>query len=378
MKIRISLKVTSYFICVLMLAGSFIHARTSEAATYYVATNGNDSNPGTQIQPFRTLTKGVNALKAGDTLYLRAGVYSSIDANTIPSGTSWTSTTTIASYPGEKATLTPHNSVLPILHFSSGNHHIILDGLILDGSSGRLDGIKISDGGHHIRFINGEIKNAGQNGILLGAPGGNEFINCKVHDNGGRGLHDLWHVGLEHGVYITDSNSVIDNCDTYNHRYGTGIHMFSGNGGIPDNWTIKNSRIYNNLHTGILMQDAKRALVYNNIVWGNLTGILARNNGMRILNNTVYGNSSPGIWIQHDGTGDFPEQGSGATVANNIVTNNNASFGSGGIYVEMGTTGAVVRNNLSSGNSPNNYLDQGLRHPESPATYSGANTIPSL
>ena len=345
-----------------MLIGSFIHARTSEAATYYVATNGNDSNPGTQTQPFRSLTKGVNALKAGDTLYLRAGVYSSIDASTIPSGTSWTNAITIASYPGEKATLTPYNSQAQVLYFWSGNHHIILDGLILDGTGAIQDGLKIGEQSHHIRFINGEIKNAGQNSVLVTpGPGGgwNEFINCKIHDGGGRGPHANGTPGFEHGFYVGADNGLIDNCDIYNHRFGYGLHFYGGTGA---NWIVRNSGIWNSLEAGILLQDATDTLVYNNAIWGNKSGIWARNNGMKILNNAVYGNLGnfvPGIWIQHDGSGDSPRHGAGITVANNIVVNNNSSFGSGGIYVGADVPGAIVRNNLLSNNSPNNFEDAG-------------------
>jgi hypothetical protein len=44
-----------------------------EAATYYVSPSGRDSNPGTESQPFQTVTYGVGVLKPGDTLLVRAG-----------------------------------------------------------------------------------------------------------------------------------------------------------------------------------------------------------------------------------------------------------------------------------------------------------------
>ena len=45
------------------------------AATYYVATNGNNSNPGTIGSPWRTITYGIGHSGAGDTLYIRGGAY---------------------------------------------------------------------------------------------------------------------------------------------------------------------------------------------------------------------------------------------------------------------------------------------------------------
>ena len=51
----------------------FISAADSK--TYYVATNGNNSSPGSQTQPFATLQKGIEAAGPGDTVYIRGGVY---------------------------------------------------------------------------------------------------------------------------------------------------------------------------------------------------------------------------------------------------------------------------------------------------------------
>ena len=48
-------------------------------STYYVAVDGDDANPGTLVQPFATWQAGINATEAGDTLYIRGGVYYSYD-----------------------------------------------------------------------------------------------------------------------------------------------------------------------------------------------------------------------------------------------------------------------------------------------------------
>lgn len=50
------------------------------AAEYYVDNNSaaaNDQNPGTETQPWQTITKANEALMPGDTVYLKAGTYSS-------------------------------------------------------------------------------------------------------------------------------------------------------------------------------------------------------------------------------------------------------------------------------------------------------------
>jgi hypothetical protein len=47
----------------------------AQAATYYVATTGDDDNPGTQAQPFETLEKGINVAQTGDTVLVANGHY---------------------------------------------------------------------------------------------------------------------------------------------------------------------------------------------------------------------------------------------------------------------------------------------------------------
>jgi hypothetical protein len=69
---------------------------------YFVATSGNDTNPGSLDQPFRTVGRGVSVLVAGDVLNLRHGVYvESVDI----AGKHGTADNPIVvrSYPGETA-----------------------------------------------------------------------------------------------------------------------------------------------------------------------------------------------------------------------------------------------------------------------------------
>lgn len=58
-------------IIILFLFISFV----ANAATYYIATTGNNSNPGTITQPFGTWQYAFNKLSAGDILYVRGGTY---------------------------------------------------------------------------------------------------------------------------------------------------------------------------------------------------------------------------------------------------------------------------------------------------------------
>lgn len=84
---------------------------------YYVSTFGSDSNPGSVLQPFRTIAKGISVLEAGDILSLRQGVYHGAIDVAGKHGTA-NNPITIRSYPGEHAYIeaslpefrSPHNT----------------------------------------------------------------------------------------------------------------------------------------------------------------------------------------------------------------------------------------------------------------------------
>ncbi|MCW3094391.1 MAG: repeat-containing protein [Chthonomonadaceae bacterium] len=58
------------------VVGLLLLAAIAQAADYYVdAGFGNDANPGTQAQPFKTIQIGINTAAANDTLFVAAGTY---------------------------------------------------------------------------------------------------------------------------------------------------------------------------------------------------------------------------------------------------------------------------------------------------------------
>ena len=42
---------------------------------YFVSTDGDDQNPGTYEEPWRTISKAAGTVTAGDTVYIRGGTY---------------------------------------------------------------------------------------------------------------------------------------------------------------------------------------------------------------------------------------------------------------------------------------------------------------
>src|SRR4051812_40928693 len=67
--------ITRLLPCALIAA---LSTHTVFARDYYVAKTGADSNPGTLAQPFLTIQRAANVMTAGDTVYIRTGVYREI------------------------------------------------------------------------------------------------------------------------------------------------------------------------------------------------------------------------------------------------------------------------------------------------------------
>jgi hypothetical protein len=68
LRTKVSRIIAAFALCLCALPGA-------DAATYYVATNGNDSAAGTQAAPFRSIQKGIDSATHGDTVQVGAGAF---------------------------------------------------------------------------------------------------------------------------------------------------------------------------------------------------------------------------------------------------------------------------------------------------------------
>jgi parallel beta-helix repeat protein len=281
-----------------LLLGGLLFPRAATADTYYVATNGDDANPGTQEKPFRTVQKGLSALQSSDTLFLREGTYAESISNynqTLPAGTSWDSAVTIAAFEGETVTLQPSGGGDVLTLAASYIQYMIFDRLVID-ASGTQNGVAVVGGAHHIRIQNGEIKNAPAHGVFTADASSTshiELVNLKVHDNGSS--------RFDHGLYIGTPDSLIDGCDIYNNS-GYGIHVYNGTEGkSTSNTIIRNNHVHDNRDGGITISHGDNIQVYDNFVYNNKGGGIEVSYGnptnTRLSRNTIYDNGGAGIII---------------------------------------------------------------------------------
>ena len=329
----------------------------ANATIYYVATNGSDSNPGTNSQPLRTIAKGVKTLSAGDTLYVKSGTYEETiltSAMVIPNGTSWNNPITVAANPGDIVTIKPPTDRAFFWILDGQSKFLIIKGFIIDGVNRARHGVKFEGGTKYVRVMDCEIKNTTDSGILV--TNGNstspdrintyhEFKNLKVHHTG----------STEHaasGFYIETGYNLVESSEFYNNK-ANGGKFFHGNlSGVANNNIARNNKFYNNSTAGVwscglLMSSGNGNLGYNNIAYGNFAGfcLQSRVTNGRFYNNIAYENDVYGFYVGFSTT-------SGSRIENNSVYNN----GTYGIFVGDSATSSIVKNNIAYANN----IDLGL------------------
>jgi parallel beta-helix repeat protein len=337
--------------------------KANQGSTYYVATNGSDSNPGTKARPFATINHAVGSLHPGDILYIRAGTYAEalLKNAPIPTGTE-SAPVTISGYSGETAILQPPADAYRGIDLAGKFAYLNFENFILDGSQakggarGMPDGIKISHGSpgksaSHVTLKGVEVRNFRGNGILITQNPSesltpyNQILDCRIHHNG---------KGFGHGIYIESShNTVRGNVIHDNGEYGVHI-LRSGGDQAKDagHNIVAGNRIYHNgngLHSngkpangwGIALTTGDGNVAYNNLVYGNKGGGIQVGLGCahsRVFNNSVFDNKlNHGIEVDKRST--------------DAIVRNNISFGNAGsstqIYISPSSNGSVSDHNLS-------------------------------
>ena len=139
--------------------------------TYYIATNGSDSNPGTELKPWLTLQKATTTLMPGDTVLVKNGTYNKqgIAINRSGTATAWI---TYKAYPGNKPKIV--SSGWKGLDFNNVAYiewnGFEIQGVPTSATNYSGDGVWIENTTHHIRIMNNDIYGFGGGGIKRVAP----------------------------------------------------------------------------------------------------------------------------------------------------------------------------------------------------------------
>jgi hypothetical protein len=360
------------FPLVVILLLSALLEQQSEAATYYVATTGNDiTGNGSLSNPWLTIDKGIRSLRASDTLYIRGGTYSrsgpygNIASDTygcIPAcPSSWATATSIRNYPGEAVTISGAGFNMDGTISSGGVGYLIWEGdsrsnfIIQEatsqpqGSGCNCEAFRFVNGAHHVRVKKMTIRNYTGQGIT--GSGSVPSISIEIVDNEIRNNGNFAPLNgpYEHGIYPSLSDSWVIDGNFLVGNFAFGIHMYSGTPGHNVNGIIRNNTVEGRSGTSgssacIIVSAGSGHQVYNNvcIAQGSQAGrhtigiavAYGRVSGAQVYNNTIY-DTNYGIQT--------------IDAANTIIRNNilNVRNDSLNINTSNGTTGS---NNLCNTN----------------------------
>jgi hypothetical protein len=302
-------------------------APVARAATYYVATTGDDGLPGSMALPFKTIAKGVAALKApGDMLYIRGGTYAgSINPTVSGTAAAWI---TFAAYPGE----------LPIL-----------DGTGVSNVQNGFEPTNVAV--QYVRVSGIAARNWATGGFSNGFnfPSSHiEIRNCIADGNGVNGIAFYKASGvLIQGNIVAHNGNMLPS-------WSSGVNLYTVTGTSQDNIvrgnvSFENVDISSNHSDGsgfILDQNSTGALFDSNIAFGNGGSCIRITNssGAHIVNNSCF----------HDGVD--PANAftvheiffSDATSRTNLLVSNNLAAAIAGRMGASQTTGtgSTFRTNL--------------------------------
>lgn len=329
------------------------------APDYYVSPQGNNANPGTIGQPWQTIQFAAGKLVAGDTVYIRKGIYKE---RVLPQNSGAAEKYIIYSvYPGEEAVIDGASVNLPTgdLYglFEVGNKsYIKINGLkiinaLTDGGS---TGILVNNNSHHIIISKNYIYNTQSSGIGVW-----NAKNIVIDDNE---VDKTTSGGQQESISVagTDTfevkNNKVHDTDTAADKEGICIKDGSANGKVFKNL------IYNVPAAGIYV-DAWDKHTYNIEVFGNIVHNIGNSDGFQVAsemggllenikfyNNVAYGNKFRGITVTNNGDEGGPHPMKNITIANNTFYNNGKEWG-GCIAVDNPEAKDVqVRNNICSQN----------------------------
>lgn len=216
--------------------------------TYYVAPNGDDSNPGTEAQPFRTLDKGISVLDSGDTLYIREGTY--YEEVTVSSSGTAGKQITISAYPEEHPIIDAQGT-LPGDYYgyliTLRGDYITLSGLEIKNVYGTAVWVR---GSHNI-VRNMKIHHCLNKAILVGGGG-----DCSS------GVSNAYDIVEDNEVWMT---SLIHEGINYGGRWAGAISVAR----CPQHTIVRRNVVHETWGIGIQAYEAYNTTFEDNVVWNN-------------------------------------------------------------------------------------------------------------
>jgi Right handed beta helix region len=321
------MKFSTLFLLLASVSGAFGQPNSS----FYVATTGNDSNPGTQAAPWRTIQHAADTARAGSTVNVRGGIYEELVSINV-SGNALDGFITFRSNPGETA-------VLDATHFTPSGRQAVLT--IHNQSYVRIDGFEI-------RNFRTAVHRLSPLGIsVMGAGSHIELLKNNVHHIeqtfNGRDAPGHGDNGFGIAVYGTDAKTpitdlIIDGNDVHHLKTGSSESLVV-NGNVT-NFRITHNVVHDNNNIGIDVIGFERTApdpavdqARDGVVSGNL-----------VYNITSRGN--PAYQNEENSDGIYVDGGTRILIEQNIIHDVDFGIELASEHKDRATSYITARNNL--------------------------------
>ncbi|MES2775282.1 MAG: DUF1565 domain-containing protein [Bacteroidota bacterium] len=171
------------------------------ATLFYVASNGDNANPGTFAQPFLTIQQAQSVVSAGDTIYIRGGTYNMTEALIAQYSGIWAFVTKLdkSGTPGKRINYWAYPGEKPVFNYTA-----------INPAGYRIHAFQVTGSWLHIKGI--EVVGVQVN-ILT-------HTQSECFENqGSNNIYEMlsMHDGKAIGFYLTKGgNNLVLNCDAYN------------------------------------------------------------------------------------------------------------------------------------------------------------------
>ncbi|MDR3734158.1 MAG: right-handed parallel beta-helix repeat-containing protein [Acidobacteriaceae bacterium] len=268
---------------VILSIGTCFAATKVETRVRYVATNGSDSNPGTLTAPFKTIDKGISMLTPGDTLYVRAGVYT--EALVVSSSGTASAPILISAYANElpiidgqgrlplrqgQPLILLKGSYVQMQGFEVRNSNTFNSaGVVLDGEHDIVSHMNV----HH-HYAAGILARGDYTIVEYSTVWQNAYRNCRAkgcpptpYPNGG------WATGVSAARSPVDGityHAILRKNVVYN-NWGEGLSTYEARGTV-----MEDNIVYDNWATNTYISDASDVVFQRNLIYttaNNAVGI---------------------------------------------------------------------------------------------------------
>jgi len=304
--------------------------------TYYVSTSGKDSNPGTMDQPWRHIYHAADVVQAGDTVYVRQGVYKEL-VQMKSSGSAAAGFITFSSYPGELATLDGAGQSIPGgqwgLFTIPSESYIVINGFeIRNYQTTKVAdtpiGIWIFGQGSNVQIVNNHIHN-----IATNAKGNPDYCNKNSNPN-------AFGLTVDGTVGNQSINALVISSNEVDHNK-TGCSETVSVDGNVENFVISNNLIHDDDNIGI------DAIGFEHVSPNPKTD-QARDGEIR--GNSVYNISSQGNpdYKKNDYSADgiYVDGGTQIVIEQNLIHNVDIGIEMASEHASHVTSYVIARNNV--------------------------------